>query len=110
MPPRDYRFRSYTATPNLPPGVKWLLISNTAVFLVYWLATGTPVARHMTAILALSAQGAVRSFMIWQIFTYMFLHGGILHILFNMLTLWMFGTPLEQDWGTRYFLNTFFWG
>jgi membrane associated rhomboid family serine protease len=35
----------------------------------------------------------------------MFLHGGIFHLLFNMLALWMFGTELERIWGTRYFLK-----
>jgi membrane associated rhomboid family serine protease len=93
----------------LPPGVKWLLISNTAVFLVYYLSSGTALERHMTALFALSAEGAIRTFMVWQIFTYMFLHGGILHILFNMLTLWMFGMPLEGAWGTRRFLKYYFY-
>jgi membrane associated rhomboid family serine protease len=44
----------------------------------------------------------------WQLATYMFLHGGIFHILFNMLALWMFGAELERIWGTRYFLKFFF--
>ena len=38
----------------------------------------------------------------------MFLHGGFGHLLFNMLTLWMFGLPLEQTWGTRRFLKYYF--
>jgi membrane associated rhomboid family serine protease len=38
----------------------------------------------------------------------MFLHGGVLHILFNMLALWMFGAELERIWGTRYFLKFYF--
>jgi membrane associated rhomboid family serine protease len=42
---------------------------------------------------------------IWQIGTYMFLHGGVFHIAFNMLALWMFGAELERIWGTRYFLK-----
>ena len=45
---------------------------------------------------------------IWQLGTYMFLHGGVFHILFNMLALWMFGTELERIWGTRYFLKFYF--
>jgi membrane associated rhomboid family serine protease len=48
------------------------------------------------------------SFWLWQTATYMFLHGGIFHILFNMLALWMFGTELERIWGTRYFLKFYF--
>ena len=46
--------------------------------------------------------------MVWQLATYLFLHGGIWHLIFNMLTLWMFGSPLEGDWGTRRFLKYYF--
>ena len=45
---------------------------------------------------------------VWQLVTYMFLHVSVTHILFNMLALWMFGTELEQMWGTRYFLKFYF--
>jgi membrane associated rhomboid family serine protease len=48
------------------------------------------------------------SLWIWQLATYMFLHGGLFHILFNMLALWMFGAELERIWGTRYFLKFYF--
>jgi len=40
----------------------------------------------------------------WQFFTYMFLHGGIDHILFNMFALWMFGSILENLWGPKRFI------
>ena len=49
-----------------------------------------------------------RNLWIWQLGTYMFLHGGLFHILFNMLALWMFGAELERIWGTRYFLKFYF--
>jgi len=42
---------------------------------------------------------------VWQLATYMFLHGSFGHLLVNMLTLWMFGTELERIWGTRYFVK-----
>src|SRR6185437_3246199 len=42
---------------------------------------------------------------IWQVVTYSFLHGGLWHILINMLMLWMFGAQLEQDWGPGRFLE-----
>lgn len=91
-----------------PPGIKWLLISNTVVFLVYYLG-GAAVQRSMLVLLALSVAAAVQSLYVWQLFTYMFLHGGIMHLLFNMLTLWMFGISLERDWGTRRFLKYYFY-
>jgi membrane associated rhomboid family serine protease len=47
---------------------------------------------------------------VWQLATYMFLHdtGNPMHILFNMLGLWMFGSDLEQLWGTKRFVRFFF--
>ena len=108
MPPARYPYRtSRMFYGYLPQGIKWLLIINTAVFVVYFLGGGT-IEQHMTVIFGLSAEAAIRNLMIWQVVTYMFLHGGITHILFNMLMLWMFGMPIEQDWGTRRFLRYYF--
>ena len=47
---------------------------------------------------------------LWRLATYMFVHSrfGFTHILFNMLSLWMFGVELERMWGTRYFLKFYF--
>lgn len=45
---------------------------------------------------------------IWQVVTYAFLHGGVGHILFNMLSLWLFGATLEQSWGYRKFMEFYF--
>lgn len=47
-------------------------------------------------------------FAVWQLVTYMFLHGGISHILFNMLTLWMVGVDLEQKFRTPFFTKFYF--
>jgi len=46
--------------------------------------------------------------MVWQLVTYMFLHGGFWHILLNMFILWMFGSDLERTWGSREFLKYYF--
>ena len=45
---------------------------------------------------------------VYQLVTYMFLHGGFGHLLVNMLGLWMFGTELERTWGTRFFTKYYF--
>ena len=45
---------------------------------------------------------------IWQLFTYMFLHDGFLHILLNMLFLWMFGREIEIVWGKNQFYKYYF--
>jgi len=47
-------------------------------------------------------------FQLWQPLTHMFMHGGIMHILFNMYALWAFGSPLEQIWGRNKFLFFYF--
>lgn len=105
--PRYGNRRSYFGG-FLPPGLKWLLISNVSIFLIYFVG-GRWLQSHLTTLFGLYPAGAVNSLYIWQIFTYMFLHGGIGHLLFNMLTLWFFGTQLERDWGTRQFLRYYFY-
>jgi membrane associated rhomboid family serine protease len=63
---------------------------------------------QVTGIFGLIPIYVVRRLWLWQVATYMFLHGGLFHILFNMLALWMFGTELERNWGTRFFLKYYF--
>jgi membrane associated rhomboid family serine protease len=48
------------------------------------------------------------NFHYWQFLTHMFMHGGFMHIMFNMYGLWAFGTPLEQMWGRNKFLFFYF--
>jgi membrane associated rhomboid family serine protease len=106
MPQTRYRFRSSFYL-GFPTGVKWLLISNVVMFLL-WSIGGATVQRNLLTVLALTPELTIQNFFIWQLFTYLFLHGGVWHLIFNMLTLWMFGTPLNQDWGTRQFLKYYF--
>lgn len=49
-----------------------------------------------------------QNYYLWQLVTYIFLHGGFFHILFNMFGLYMFGSELESTWGTREFTKFFF--
>jgi membrane associated rhomboid family serine protease len=90
----------------LPTGVKWLLIINVAVFVIGGLLP--PSLQADLQVFALVPSTVVHYFTIWQLVTYLFLHGGIWHLVFNMLSLWMFGVPLEQVWGTRRFLKYYF--
>src|SRR5437764_638219 len=82
--------------------MKAVIGANVAMFFLQLVA---PV---VTDVLALRPVFVVRNFWVWELATYMFLYGGLLHILFNMLALWMFGTELERVWGTRYFLKFYF--
>lgn len=95
--------------PPFPKAVKTLVILNAGIFLLTLLLAATiPLAGNWIAtwlglVPVLVERGAV-----WQVVTYAFLHGGILHIGFNMLALWMFGSTLEIDWGRRRFLELYF--
>lgn len=93
--------------PGFPKGVKWLLITNVAIFIVGYFAGLAKLDRPL-AYLALTPAAVVRDFYVWQLATYLFLHGGFGHIIWNMLALWMFGADLEQVWGTRRFVQFYF--
>jgi membrane associated rhomboid family serine protease len=108
MPQPRFGYRQSYFSDRFPPGLKWLLIVNVAIFVLDQVSRGW-IWRNLGALLALYPEGAIRSLYIWQVFTYMFLHGGLMHLLFNMLTLWFFGTQLERDWGTRRFLKYYFY-
>ena len=100
---------TYFGPVGMPPGVKWLLILNCSVFVLYFFAElagyGGPFLYFALWPQLLLAKG-----WIWQLVTYLFLHDphGFMHILFNMLILWMIGADLEQDWGTKRFLKYYF--
>jgi membrane associated rhomboid family serine protease len=86
----------------LTPAIKALVIANVAAFAVSWFW------RPLVLIFGLQPAEVVTHAELWQPITYMFLHAGIGHILFNMLALWMFGVELERMWGSRYFLKFYF--
>lgn len=88
----------------ITPVVKLLLYANAAVFLVTELAP-RPFKLWLTLVFGYTPAAALERLWIWQPFTYMFLHGDLFHILFNMLVLWMFGVQLERLWGSRFFLR-----
>lgn len=82
---------------NLPTVTRNLLIINVLVFIF------TLVIPSATSYLGLHFVLA-DNFRIWQLLTYMFVHGGFTHIFFNMFALWMFGRVMENVWGPRKFL------
>jgi len=87
----------------IPPVIKNLIIINVVVFLIQW----TFENRGSNWMYDFFALHDIRSsfFKPHQIVTYMFLHGGFLHIFWNMLILWMFGSILENYWGPKRFLT-----
>lgn len=96
--------RPYARGGGLPSGIKLLLIVNVAIFLLQSAGLNNFLLQYF----ALRPVSLYTMFAVWQMFTYMFLHGDILHILFNMLALWMFGRDLEEAWGREKFLRYYF--
>ena len=81
---------------SVPPVVKNLLIVNGLVFLAQYVFQNQGIRIEDWFALWGIQTGNFKG---WQLITYQFLHGGFSHILFNMLTLWMFGSTLENFWG-----------
>ena len=86
----------------LTPAIKAIVAANVAAFVI------SLVVPAVTLIFGLRPADIFGRLYFWQPVTYMFLHAGIFHILFNMLALWMFGVELERTWGSRYFLQYYF--
>jgi membrane associated rhomboid family serine protease len=92
----------------LPPVIKNLIIINVLVFIVQrTFSHGTDNVTDVENLFALHAWQSPL-FKPWQFITYLFLHGSIMHILFNMYALWMFGSILENLWGAKKFLIFYF--
>ncbi len=83
-------------------GAKILLIANIAMFVLTWLlqvAQGIDLTDYLALYYVKSAH-----FRPFQYFTYMFMHGGLFHLFFNMYALFLFGVILERVWGTKRFM------
>ena len=95
----------------LTEGVKYLLIWNGIFYLLqHFIVPGRALLDGMRIeqLLGIVPILVWKKLFIWQIATYMFLHGGMFHILFNMFALSMFGSDMERLWGTRRFLIYYF--
>ncbi len=87
---------------NITPVVKNLLIINVIFFFATWLfqQQGIAIQEYLAVFYFNSPY-----FKIWQPITYMFMHGSIAHIFFNMFALYSFGSILEAHWGGKRFIN-----
>ena len=86
---------------NIPTVTRNLLIVNVVVFIATTLLTyvGLDLNRLLGLHFILAS-----NFHVYQLLTYMFAHGGLSHIFFNMFALWMFGGIVERTWGPRKYL------
>lgn len=86
---------------NIPTVTKNLLILNVLAFVAYIIFSGMGI--DLNNLLGLHFFLS-NDFHLWQLVTYMFMHGGYMHILMNMFMLWMFGMVMENVWGSKKFL------
>lgn len=92
----------------MPPFTQALIIANVVVYLLesvmgnalfQWFALWPGAGPGLAALPILTP---------WQLVTYSFLHGGLMHVGFNMFALWMFGAEVERVWGPRRMAMAYF--
>jgi len=113
MPP--YRQVAFSFGPPLTRMVKRLIILMAAVFVVTNVIGALPsettrlyLQIYPSVYLGLVPWLVIHQFYAWQLVTYLFIHGGWFHILFNLYALWIFGSDLESTWGSKRFFTYFF--
>lgn len=89
---------------NMPPVTKNLIIINILMFLTTFVAESWGINLNYYLGLHFFLND---SFQVYQPLTYIFMHGGLSHLFFNMFALWMFGRILENVWGSKNFLIYF---
>jgi membrane associated rhomboid family serine protease len=107
----SYRQVGFSFGPPLTPMVKRLIIFTCAVFVLTYIPLqifASPTLAYPFIWFALRPYDVLHRFAIWELVTYLFLHGGFFHVIFNMFALWMFGSDLERLWGSRKFLFFYF--
>jgi membrane associated rhomboid family serine protease len=94
----------------LTPGIKYIILANLAMFTLQIVTrpAAPGLLDPIATWLGLHPPSVIPGLQIWRLVTWLFVHGGLWHILFNMLFLFMFGCQLERLWGTRFFLNYYF--
>jgi membrane associated rhomboid family serine protease len=87
---------------SLPKGIKYLIFITIGVYILQILPS---IGYQVTVFGGLIPFKVFRSLQIWRLVTYIFLHGSLWHIAWNLLALWMFGSDIESTWGTRRFIT-----
>lgn len=88
---------------TMPPSIKALIVANVGVFLL-----ATIVGDQFFQFFGLVPKRMIFDRWLWQAFSYLFIHGGFMHLLFNLFALWMFGMPVQAQWGDWEFLKYYF--
>jgi membrane associated rhomboid family serine protease len=97
-------YEATDSSPRITRAVQWLLALNIGVYFLQLTLFGSDAVYS-----ALALDPARFPAAWWTVGTYMFVHAWLAHLAFNMFTLWMFGPRLEQEWGTRKFVQFYLW-
>ncbi len=97
----------------LPPAIKMIIIINVIMFFLTYLMNAyhfgdvsiSGFLYQYCALFPLGDYAGMPSFYPWQLITYQFMHANFQHIFFNLFSLWMFGSELEAEWGSRKFVT-----
>ena len=87
----------FDESPRTTPAVQWLIGINVLIYLLQVTLVGTP---DMERWLGFEAHDLAHLQSLWTILTYMFVHASLLHLLGNMVMLWVFGPRVERAWGS----------
>ena len=102
-------YRGRTLSLSFPPFTYWIkriiIVCGVIYFLQVVLGAVFPGALGLLYVVGALIPERVLHGFIWQLITYSFLHAGVMHVLINMLMLWMFGAQEELDWGSKKFLE-----
>ena len=99
-----YQYSYGSSYSRFPPVVKNLLIINGLVFLAQIVGWSDMFLMRWLALWPVTSG----LFQAWQLVSYSFLHGGLMHVGMNMFALWMFGAQIENTWGSKRFAVFYF--
>lgn len=85
--------------------IRVIIAINVVVFAIMFLFANPQIRGMIFQLFGLVPRRVWSDFMVWQPFTYMFLHGGFWHLAINMFVLWMFGTEIQYRWGRDEFIK-----
>ena len=100
----SYPFTDEPEAPRITPAVQWLIAINIAVFFLQ-LTIVSPSDMHAWLGFKLGDLSSTW----WTVITYMFVHGGFMHLAVNMYTLWLFGRRVEMVWSPGGFARYYVW-
>ncbi|MBI4422770.1 MAG: rhomboid family intramembrane serine protease [Elusimicrobia bacterium] len=87
----------------MPAAIKILALANAVGFVLAQIVGG-----KFYELFGLVPAHVLQDRWVWQPLSYLFIHGSFMHLLFNVFALWMFGMPVEAQWGARDFLKYYF--